>query len=1004
MGADDASTIVARLIRRSDPRSEADVQADVRALLLSGELDLADAHVALEAPVPGRRRIDVEVGAAVIEVKKDLSRGHVLDEAEIQLSGYLAERQALHGSRYVGVLTDGFEWRDYHLSPNGTLVPVSALEVRSADRAGDLLVWLEGILATRRSIIATPREIERRLGATSSASQLDLSDLAAIYQAHTDLPTVQIKRELWARLLTVAFGTAFENDSDLFVSHTYLTVVAELIAHAVLGYDLAAEARDPDELLLGRRFTAAGISGVVDSDFFDWVLEVDEGRRWVSGLARRIGRFEWADVQHDVLKILYETVIDADTRHSLGEYYTPDWLARAVVAESLTDAVTQRVCDPACGSGTFLFHVIRAAIAACEAAGMDNAEVIDSVTSRVFGLDVHPVAVTLARVTYLLALGSERLKGPRDRFSVPVYLGDAVQFHENHNLLDDEGLTVYTTDGARLFETDLRFPERVVSDVARFDMLVSAMTDKAAQRASGTKPPSLRGIYSAHGVHPDDQSTLDTTFKTLCELQDEGRNHVWGYYVRNAARPGWLARLENRVDVLVGNPPWLAYNFMPSEMQGDFRRLAIERGLWPEAKVVTKQDLAGLFVARAIEQYLAIGGRFGFVMPESALTRTTYTPFRRGRWKSPTSTTFAQFEVPWDLTDVSPPPFPVPSAVVFGTRHASEYAPLEGKVTAWSGDPSQELKQSTVPLVQVPAASDDWSPYRQRFAQGATVSPRVLFVVEPADVGPLGLPSGQSAVRSSRSSLEKQPWKRLPDLTGQVEDKFVFELHTGNSLVPFRMLTPEQAVMPWDGHRLLDGEGTELGRWPGFAAWWEKATDLWEQNKTKSTELSLLERLDFQRGFTRQVEALTPRVYYSSSGNHLAAAWSDDLNVIVNNRLYWAVASGVREARYLCAVLNAPVTTELVTPLMGKGLFGARDFHLWVWALPIPIFDSHNELHEQLIALAERAEQVAAAQDLAGVGFQRARGVVRAALTASGIASDLNEVVGQVLLESSECA
>jgi hypothetical protein len=45
----------------------------------------------------------------------------------------------------------------------------------------------------------------------------------------------------------------------------------------------------------------------------------------------------------------------------------------------------------------------------------------------------------------------------------------------------------------------------------------------------------------------------------MCRLHDEGRDHIWGYYIRNLARPMWLSRDKNRVDILIGNPPWLAY-------------------------------------------------------------------------------------------------------------------------------------------------------------------------------------------------------------------------------------------------------------------------------------------------------------------------------------------------------------------------------------------------------------------------------------------------------------
>ena len=40
-------------------------------------------------------------------------------------------------------------------------------------------------------------------------------------------------------------------------------------------------------------------------------------------LAKRLMRFVWTDVDKDVLKILYENFIRAETRKRLGEYYTP---------------------------------------------------------------------------------------------------------------------------------------------------------------------------------------------------------------------------------------------------------------------------------------------------------------------------------------------------------------------------------------------------------------------------------------------------------------------------------------------------------------------------------------------------------------------------------------------------------------------------------------------------------------------------------------------------------
>ena len=122
----------------------------------------------------------------------------------------------------------------------------------------------------------------------------------------------------------------------------------------------------------------------------------------------------------------------------------------------------------------------------------------------------------------------------------------------------------------------------------------------------------------------------------MCRLHDEGRDHIWGYYVRNLARPMWLAREANRVDVRIGNPPWLAYRHMTAEYaQKVFRNMSEARGLWAGADVAAHQDLSALFVVRASELYLKKGGKFAMVMPNAAVDRVHYEGFRRGHYEAP---------------------------------------------------------------------------------------------------------------------------------------------------------------------------------------------------------------------------------------------------------------------------------------------------------------------------------------------------------------------------------
>jgi hypothetical protein len=1004
----DLRRLVAGMADRRPGRTEANVQSDLHTLLLTAALDLGErdlTEVVLESPAGARRRIDVEVGSTVFEVKRDLRVGNVRVDAVEQLAGYVRSRTRELRQRYVGVLTDGAEWHLYHLVGDDLALVSSHVVDPASPDVEVLTVWLEGVLATAEKITPTPLEIERRLGATSPAHALDFAELSALYAAHRDDPGVVLKRQLWAQLLTTALGDAFTPEDDLFVEHTLLVATAEVIAHAVVGFDPTDPSISPATLLGGQLFADAQIGGVVESDFFDWPIETPDGGAWVRTLARRLARFTWGTVEHDLMKVLYESVIAAPTRHHLGEYYTPDWLAQTVVEEVVTDPLNQRVLDPACGSGTFLFHAVRRYLAAADAAGLDTATAITGATRAVAGMDVHPVAVTFARVTYLLALGRDRLVAEnRPAFTVPVYLGDSVQWGQADSLLTGEALTVSTGEGLTLFAGELVFPERLLDDAGRFDQLVSELAHKAVDRPPHTTPPSLTATFRRHAVHPDDQATISRTFSHMCELQDAGRNHIWGYYVRNLARPTWLARPGNQVDVLVGNPPWLAYRYMTAAMKADFRAMSEARSIWAGAGVATHQDLSGLFTARAVELYLRDGGRFAMVMPLAVLSRHQFAGFRTGQWGSRIGELNAALDTPWDLHQVKPSFFPVPAAVVFGTKAAAARA-LPEVARAWSGrlrGRNLSLAQAREHLMQGAGAAVDRSapvsPWAARFAQGATLSPRVLVLVEDAASNPLGAGAGRRAVRSHRSTNEKQPWKTLGDLAGTIERQFIRPVHLGDTVLPYRPLTPLRGVIPWDGTRLLSTAEDRLEDYPGLAAWTRTAEQTWLAHRTAGSTLTFLERLDYQRGLRQQLPVAPHRVVYSKSGMYLAAAYIADASAVINNSLYWATVTSTEEGRFLSAILNSDVLLQVIRPLQNRGEHNPRHFDKYVFQAPIPLYNPNDEAHRHLAGLAERAEAVAAAVELpAGVAFQALRRRIRQALDADTVGKEIEVAVADLL-------
>lgn len=1010
--------LLARLIDRKPMRSEATLQADVRQLLLEGDLNLDenDLSVDLEAQVGDGRRIDVEIGFTAIETKKDLRSAKILKDAEKQLEGYVRTRTDQVGQRYVGILTDGADWRAYSLTSDN-FVLVSRFEAKQRTAPANLLIWLEGVLATSEGIKPTPEVIEGRLGADSVSHKLDYATLAALYEEHKELPTVKLKRDLWARLLRSALGAQFQDTDELFIEHTLLVNTAGIIAHSVLGYDVRQI--PPATLVLGQLFEQSQIYGVVESDFFGWPIEVPDGEDFVRLAARRLSRFDWSSVEHDVLKVLYESVIAPETRKKQGEYYTPDWLAEKIVSDVVTAPLNQRVLDPSCGSGTFLFHAVRRFLDAAEAEGRPLGQALDEVSDYVAGIDLHPVAVSLARVTYLLAVGHNRLRSPeRRQIRVPVYLGDSVQWQQRTDLFDHGHLVIRTGTGDTLYERELRFSEHLLKDAGRFDRLVNDIADRAANpsRVAGSKPP-LSSLFRVLAIEDkDDQEQITAAFTLLCDLVDEGRNHIWSYYVRNLARPMWLSMAEHRVDVLIGNPPWLSYRHMPTDMQNLFKEMSQSRNLWRGDEVATHQDLSGLFIARAVQQYLTEGGSFAFVVPNPVLDRPYWKGFRAGDYPDPNEPVRVQFMGSWDLRRLRPHFFPRGSAVIFGQRisatvgdSAIDNAPVPlpkttqrwtGKIPPTAHDWAQVQGWVTRGIAELRYVGEDLisSPYRTRFWQGATIVPRVLFFVQQQEAGPLGLGGGRVRVRSQRSSTEKPPWKDLSALEGVVEAQFVRPVLLGENVLPYRLLAPRKAVLPIEGTTtLLYGEHDHLERYPDLAKWWRVAEDVWMANRS-SERLTLLERLEFHRGMSTQLPGTPLRVVYGKAGMHVAAALVDDPSAVIDHKLYWGTVSSREEGMYLCAILNAPALTEIVRPLMSYGK-DERDIDKAVWQLPIPQFDGGNAAHQRLAGIgAAESQRVASLVLDESKNFVKLRQVIRAVIVDSPDGEELDQLV-RLLLE-----
>ena len=523
------------------------MKSDFRQLLVE-EFGVELGALDFERRVPEvRGRLDALIGRTVFEAKRNLDQEW--EDVVRRMPDYLADREREEGERFVGIASDGLKWVVFERSGD-QLVKLKDTTL-DPDKSDLFLAWLDGAVALKSALLPDPVTVRIELGHDSVAFRRANDGLRTIWDRVKSDPAVALKRQLWAQLLKLVYGREVESDA-LFFQHTFLVIVAKAIALAVLGL------RDdnPRHVLSGAAFEAAGIFGAAESDFFDWVVAEPDGEALVRRILTHVRRFRLDQVESDVLKILYESLIDREERHGLGEYYTPDWLAAKIVRHAVERPIEQRVLDPACGSGTFLFHAIRNFIKEAEEAGLEEKLRAAEATNHIAGMDIHPVAVIIARVTYLLALAPV-IARRAGSLSIPVYLGDALQLSTATTMhLKELVISVPPPPEG----THLKFPEVFCKDINLFDKLVARMRQGSEQ----TPKMTARQIEQAFKLEVERHYKRDMT-----KAEAEGVREMVATYLTIRPTAGERARFS--VDLRCAQPVKAARAVLRDRM-GERRR------------------------------------------------------------------------------------------------------------------------------------------------------------------------------------------------------------------------------------------------------------------------------------------------------------------------------------------------------------------------------------------------------------------------------------------------
>ena len=969
-----AREAVARL--RAIPAEQA--EANIQGLLFSilGFLfpNLSQSELTLERE-SGDGPIDVYCRNVVFETKRpgklDARRkpDGTLETPEDQAVRYLNALTAqpnMFADAAVGWragVTDGKEWVFYEYDRDALdgdkLTLTRTLRLDALEDDDRLLSYLYDFVNRTVKLLPPTNNVE-----WAERLVQPFIELAARYEGRSEY---EVKHLLWEGVLRGAFIIPPDDPAskrELFARHTMLVVIARAIA----------ETLRPPELPIANE----QLHRTLTEGFSAWLIDAaeDEGAAAIDDLVAEVNNYAWSAANRDMLKDLYHAVISRDIRHDFGEYYTPDWLARAVCEEVL-DADWRKetiamavagqlngpaVLDPSCGSGTFLFHATQLLLEDArqhpELAQSPHAQV-EIVNELVVGIDLHPVAVELSKATKMLAFGElAHLYSSLARYET-VYLGDSLQWETRRRLGTGElggTIDIPTVES----ENPIRLPITILT-LERFPQLL-AMVFSYANRPE--TPDSENELLAVLGLsNQSDRESMLALYRRFREYIASGRNNVWQWYVANLVQP--LRLSEAPVSRLVGNPPWVVYNAMSNERQDAFRRHATDRKLWAGAHLATQNDLAATFVATCVDYYLQPGGKFGFVQPYAALQARHWEPFRSAEWSLPPEagrySTLVDLSLEaWDLFSVNSPPFPqANSSVIYGTRIDTTNPTMPAQPVSLSNI----LVAATTESVNTRMTWEEvkpfvrWSRRRQwptspspsysdAFRTGATLFPQSLVLFENINSRALGIVyfhtnQGRGAYRGT-------------DREGAVEEQFVRPVLFSQLLLPFGTLGRYYVVAPFteDGTSLIDGlpQGDSAER---FRQYWDTADQEYIDRKGARSPHNLTARLDRGRGLSSQLNLRNEfKVVYNGIGNYINASVIP-CEDIINHNQYWFSSEDIDENHYLAAILNAGCLLRFFQEACQPT---DRTFMLLpVQNLPIPAYDAGNEHHANLAAQSQLA-------------------------------------------------
>lgn len=827
-------------------------------------------------------------------------------------------------------------------------------------------------------------DIKKRRRALSKIFKISIQDTETDYQALFSLQTTYaiIVKLIACKVVTkIEFNKDIEYFSDLSKIET--GTLREFLEYIEDGYV----------------FQTGGIRNLLEGDFFSWYCSSSIWSEEIAEIIIRIinvlegysnSFYKYGFSTIDIFIALYMEIMPRQVRHSLGEYFTPAWLADRVVEEAIkfTSEDHFSAIDPCCGSGVFIMSLINHIVGSRDILTLSQTEkrkLLLSILERVKGVDINPLSVLTAKVCFYLAI-KPLIKD--DDIEIPIYLGDSANIPALQNL---SGIECYQyTINTKQENIDIILPSSFVENV---DFL-----SKMSQIQSIIKTEDEFLVYTKflNSIKEEDlnsqiKSNIKSLSKQLVNLHKKNWDGIW---IRIVANFMLVARIKN-IDLIVGNPPWIKWEFLPQAYAEKIKSLCIDRHLFSGQTYMgaISLNICALIANVTASTWLSKKGVLAFLMPQTMMTQDSYAGFRNffidpktntrlylqklddwtksGNPFIDTTEKFMTYYYKYDYVDYYKDGIPiekfeklkrVPIVDINSKQTFSEVK--ESFLISLNKAYQMDKKRTGYTVINNADSKDKLNliigecAYKAR--SGVEFTPAEIYFLKSS-----GKVSEKNNHLFTPSIFKNSKYKAKSNLPILLETKFIKPVIKAPKIRAFKIeRNNDYCIFPYERNNSLSIKEIYLmEKAPKLFMYLNKNRDVIEKQSKRSLTISRgksffsLSKVGDYTFAENKVTFRDNTTLSASVVQNVVTPWGEETSPICAKHCPYISQDKEgrniteEEAYYICAILNAPIVVEYF-----KSTFSSRSYSI-DFNIKIPLYNERNRNHLLLVKLSENASR-----------------------------------------------